>query len=305
MNDLTIFKDIQSLQLLNYEKNDFEENAAASTGTIAGMPILHIDGKSFTLVIDGEKIAIGASIQGVIVGVGAIAKRFYKNTFTGEELSAPDCASANGITPDSAIAESICDKCAMCPNNAWGSKASLTGKHAKACKDYRRIVIHIPTDNATSSSLYRLDVPAASLKPLSAYSNRLSTAGIPLSAVRTKIGFDIDAIFPKLTFDAVLTLNAETYEKIKMIKQAPEIQKALTFEIGFASIANEEAPSSEPRAEKETLKKQIKTKKNEEVEKTNTLTFRTGVNPVEESTAEADGIEQEMDAIIKRLNKAQ
>lgn len=88
--------------------------------------------------------------------------------------SAPDCSSADGMTG------SKFGDCASCEKNQFGSARKGSGKD---CKETRSVFLLQP-DGALPTVV---SVPPSSLKPLKSYLMRLTSAGVPLNAVVTRI----------------------------------------------------------------------------------------------------------------------
>lgn len=227
MTDLTIFKKNMPLPDFTNEECNL---VSISSGMTGGVKFIRLDGKQFILVDGGVKTPLNKShLMGIIVNAGKISKRYYKNKYTGKDTHAPDCSSANGETPDKAIAKPVCDNCETCPKNAWGSKEGYTGKKAKACQEYRRVAFCI-TDKEGKHQIYRLDVPAGSLNNLRAYGTKLSLAGVPVPAVMTKITFDANAPYQQLAFDACQVFTKEVFEGYMQLGQSADVLDLLTME---------------------------------------------------------------------------
>ena len=231
MTELTIFKNGTSLPT-NFSEDDFAINKSMASNSISLTPMIKLDGKTFILVHNGEKEQLGLFINGIIVGDSPESRRYYKAEYTGsdEDAKAPDCASINGLIPDKAIAQPVCESCAVCPNAAYGSKINARGKKTCACTKYKRLVIYIPPKNDSAPKFFRLDVPLMSLKSCAEYSAALFAKDVPVSAVITRFAFDTKETYPRLTFDAMQVFTLEQFANIRVILKDPEIQKILTAE---------------------------------------------------------------------------
>lgn len=257
MTDLTIFKKNMPLPDFTSEECNL---VSISSGMTGGVKFIRLDGKQFTLVDGGVKTPLNKSqLMGVIVNAGKISKRYYKNKYTGKDTHAPDCSSANGETPDKAIAKPVCDNCETCPKNAWGSKEGYTGKKAKACQEYRRVAFCI-TDKEGKHQIYRLDVPAGSLNNLRAYGTKLSLAGVPVPAVMTKITFDANAPYQQLAFDACQVFTKEVFEEYMQLGQSADVLDLLTMEasaevdVDLEETESDAEESSDAITKKKTIK---------------------------------------------------
>lgn len=259
MNELTIFKN-GTTQLPTYDVEDCKQ-FSVSSGMSGGMKFIRLDGKEFVRVDGGVKTPIGKTISGVIVNAGALSKRYYAKTFTGENTHAPDCASACGEKPDAGITDPVCDNCETCPKNAWGSKAGFTGKKAKACQEYRRVIICF-TDKEGDHTLYRLDVPAASLNNLRVYGETLTMNRLPMQAVLTRISFDATATYQRLKFDALKAFPKKLFAEYNNIGQSEEALNMLTMQSSSEVDEVDEADDYEEEEENDVESpKPVKKKK--------------------------------------------
>ena len=198
--------------------------AHAGTG---GFPVISIKGKVFAIVRDGERKILpnpkdpdsaATSIDVVMVKVNkGTSKVFYAKGYTEGENAKPDCYSNTGDKPDASIEKPQSKQCATCQHNQWGSKIGEGGGKGKACQDSVRMAIAAP-DMINDPFLLR--VPAASIRALGEYGDMLKKRGVGYTMVLTKIGFDIEAPTPKLTFKPVGMIDD------KMFAQVQEMQKA-------------------------------------------------------------------------------
>lgn len=162
---------------------------------------ISIKGGRFRIVEgSAETVLDSNTLEVVIVGANPhITKTWYLKPWTPDaDASAPDCFSFNGTTPDASSSNPQSDLCAQCPQNAWGSRITPQGKDIKACADQKTLAIVAADD--PEGTIFQLQVTPAALAGLSKYHKELSMRGIPAEIVRTKISFDTDASFPKLTF---------------------------------------------------------------------------------------------------------
>jgi hypothetical protein len=227
MSQLSIYK--KGMNLPTYKSEDCKL-VSVSSGMASGIKFIRLDGKQFVIVDGGVKTPINShQLVGVIVNAGPISKRYYKKKYTGKDTHAPDCASADGEVPDAAIIDPECKKCETCPKNAWGSREGYTGKKAKACQEYRRLAFCI-TDEEGNHSIYRIDVPAASLNNLRIYGSMLEMHKKPIPAVMTKITFDPDASYQRLKFDACEVFPQEQFDEYKTLGQSSEVINLLNMQ---------------------------------------------------------------------------
>ena len=185
--------------------------------------------KEETLLTNEEGDPV-ATIQAVLLKANpAISKNYYVKGFNDDSADAPDCFSIDGEKPDVGVAEPVSPKCSICPMNAFGSRITDNGKKAKACADNRRMAI-VPAQDIENELLdgpMLLRVPATSLADLQLYGKLMKDKGFPYQAVVTKIGFDPEVSYPKLTFRAVRALTDEEADQVLEQMANPKIEAIL------------------------------------------------------------------------------
>jgi hypothetical protein len=222
MNAVAIFQDQAASTELAPE---FHEMMQAGMGDDLGAGIggnyatLSIRGKTFrvkhqgneTPITDSNGDAVG-SLEAVIVKANPyLTKQFYENAYSEGDNAAPVCFSIDGKSPSPAVEAPQHTNCAMCPQNRFGSRVTEAGTKVKACQDNKKLAIVPLADlkNAVYGGPMLFRVPASALKDLLAFNNKLSAAGYPYNAVAVRIGFDLDASYPKPTFKPIRVLNSE------------------------------------------------------------------------------------------------
>jgi hypothetical protein len=172
---------------------------------------------------DAETVLQSTTIDVVIVGSNPrLSKTFYAKAWDpNAEATAPDCSSMDGVAPDSNATAPQNDLCATCPHNAWGSKKGPQGQDLKACSDSKRIAVVSADD--PSGPIYLMLVTPAALKDLNQYQKDLSHRGIAPELVRTRIGFDTNASFPKIKFGFGGWLNEEEIAAVDEVLTNPSI----------------------------------------------------------------------------------
>ena len=205
---------------------------ALAGGISAGesTPRISLKGARFRIVEGGtETVLDTTTIEVVIVGANPrLSKAWYSKAWDANaEASAPDCFSLDGVGPDKSSTNPQNDLCASCPQNAWGSKTSPTGAQIKACSDKKRLAVVAADD--PSGPVYLLEVTPAALKSLNDYQKELSVRGIAAEIVRTKLGFDTNASFPKLIFGFGGFLDEDTMIAVDSLFGSDSV-KAITGE---------------------------------------------------------------------------
>jgi hypothetical protein len=211
-----------------------QNNEDLIAGAEGGFGVVSIKGSKWRIKFGGEDQPITdsegemvPSIPVVLIKASAhISKVYYSKQFEEGVDQAPDCMSIDGTVPDAGVPFPQADQCSACPHNVWGSKITESGKKSKACADSRRMAI-VPAAvkkadadpevllNESYGGPMLLRVPPASLQDLAKYGRELiNKHNMSYAAVVTRIGFDPDAAYPKLTFKALRPLTDEEKEVV-------------------------------------------------------------------------------------------
>lgn len=239
----------------------FEEMAPnaddLSAGVSGGFAVMSFRGSKWRVKYQGEEHPLLnsdgdpiASLEVVIVRANPhITKNYYKEGYSEGAAEAPDCFSLDGLRPDIGSKLPQSPTCARCPQNVFGSRITPAGKKAKACQDNRRMAIVPINDlkNETFGGLMLLRIPAASLADLALMGKNLKARGFPYNAVSVKIGFDMQASFPKLTFKPVRPLTDEEAVEIKALLSDEKLERILAEAV---ELTPAEVASTTPPAEK-------------------------------------------------------
>lgn len=242
----------------HFKKRTGSLNAEALSGLGGGgYPVISIKGKVFAVVKGGERTVLpnpkdpdspATSIDAVIVRMNAgTAKVFYLKGYDPEssEKQKPDCYSNDGVSPaaDSPAAQS--KKCATCAHNQFGSARQGKGK---ACADSKRLAI-ATADQINEPMLVR--VPPASLQGLREFLKTLDNRGADYNQVLTKIGFDMDAESPKLTFKPVGILDDKTYAQVTEMMDTDLVRDITGGNLSAVheSLAEADVKETAPKAE--------------------------------------------------------
>lgn len=239
------------------------DDLTAHAGT--GFPIISIKGKVFAVVRDGERNVLpnpkdpdspATSIEVVLVKANkGTSKVFYAKGYQeGSENTKPDCFSNEGVKPDASVAAPQAKTCALCPHSQWGSKIGDNGGKGKACQDSVRMAIATPE---MINDPYLLRVPPASIKSLGEYGKMLAKRGVGYNMVVTRIGFDMEAPTPKLTFRPTGLLDDATFGKVQEAIASDTVRSILGGMAAAEAAEAEEAelpvytaPAAEPVVEK-------------------------------------------------------
>jgi len=239
------------------------QSIASGISSGQSFPRISIKGARFRIVEDGtETVLDTTSLDVVIVGANPkLSKTFYAKAWDKDaEPTAPDCFSLDGVRPHPESEGPQNDVCASCQHNAWGSKTGPQGQQLKACTDQKRLAVVAADD--PEGPVYLLQVTPAALKGLNSYHKELSVRGIPAEVVKTKIGFDTDASFPKLKFGFGGFLDEGTYAAVEPLfgaenvleitgEKQPEAAAAPSTPRKAAVKVSKPEPEPEPEVEEE------------------------------------------------------
>jgi hypothetical protein len=229
-----------------------------SGGIVSGFPLISFRGKTWRVRKGGEESnyvdADGDAVQSIEVVILRAnprpSKLYYDKAYVEGDATPPKCWSADGIKPDKGVPEPQSKTCQSCPHNEWGSKITPQGTKTRACSDSRRLAVaflHEIEEKGEDAHKLLLRVPAASLNPLKDYAEKvLAPKGALYFAVVTKIGFDVNAQFPKLTFKALRFLTDEEAEVVVKLREDEEVHRILAESIELAeAVKVEEAGDDE------------------------------------------------------------
>jgi hypothetical protein len=163
---------------------------------------------------DGETVP---SIEVVLLKASkAVSKLYYDKPYVDGTNESPTCYSADGVAPDAGVPNPQATSCAVCKWSQWGSKITEAGKKAKACSDHRRVAV-VPSGDLANEGFggpMLLRVPPASLADLAVFGQKVAAKGFPYNAIITRLGFDPQASYPKLTFKAVRPLTEDELAEV-------------------------------------------------------------------------------------------
>ena len=225
---------------------DLNELAGDLTdGVSSGYGILSIRGSKFRVKKGGEERPVlgpngdpVGSLEVVLLKANkGVSKVYYVGTFEEGSHEAPDCSSINGVTPDANVPNPQAASCAGCPQNAWGSRMTDSGKKAKACSDSRRVAVvpanDIPNDIDEGALLLR--IPPASLQDLVRYGRLMQQKGFAYNAIATRLGFDLETAYPKLTFKPIRALDEAERQQVTDHFNGEVVNRILTDSAGDAA----------------------------------------------------------------------
>lgn len=234
-----------------------------SSGVAGGFAILSFRGSKWRIKSSGDETLVinedgeaKPSVELIFLKASPdISKVYYDHKYVEGSDDPPTCMSVSGIIPDADSGTPQAPSCAACPHNQWGSRMTDDGRKAKACQDSRRIAV-VPMgdiDNEQYGGPMLLRVPAASLNDLKSYGVGMKNKGFAYNTIVSRVGFDPDASYPKLTFkpvrqitddEAVLLANHYQGDVIESILTQADENKALRKQDVVAPIKAPEKPAA-------------------------------------------------------------
>lgn len=223
-------------------QEEFDEFAG---GVTSSFPIITYRGRVWRMKKGGEEVIYLNEQNEAVQSIEVVflksnpmpSKIHYEDKYTEGDSGPPRCWSAGGIKPDANVQNPIHPVCATCPMNVWGSKVTDAGKPARACSDVRRTAVAFAwqlaevqagTRSPTDVEVFLLRVPPASLNPLKDYAEQtLKPKGIAPYMLVTRIGFDNEVAYPKLTFKAFRFLDDQEFALASTLRNGTETARIL------------------------------------------------------------------------------
>lgn len=238
---------------------ELQVNANDASGLIitgGGFPNkVSIKGKMFTFFENGNQVTqlpMGQPLLAVIVAYNppnaGFTKAWYQGSYVeGGEDNAPDCASANGVYPDTHIESPQAAACASCPKNQWGSGTDQNGQptRGKACRDGKTLYVVAP-DEIGHGNVYALQIPPSSFKPLTHLAQQFARNNAPIYAGVVQITFDPNAAHPLLQFAVHSRLDVDSVMAAKARAESSEIQAELERSVVPTNAALQPPAAQQP-----------------------------------------------------------
>ena len=230
-------------------------NDEMSTGVSGSFGIISYKGKAWklklgeeeTYVLDAQNQPV-PSIEVILVAANPrLSRIYYEGDYIEGSNASPDCYSMDGLVPDPGISNPVSPQCATCPKQEWGSKITDEGKRSKACQDNRRVAVVFPHDlqaNGQDANVFLLRVPPASLQALKAYSDKVGKKGYNVFNLQTRIGFELEAAYPKFTFAVTAVISDNTMAENVMALRESEVVQVITAK----GVELEQAPPTQAAA---------------------------------------------------------
>ena len=164
MSELALFKNGIPEYLRNAEADDATKALAGNKPTktgVSSMKRISIKAGVFRMIVDGKEIAQNEDrAMPIIIAAAAPydARTYYSKPFVeGQAVSAPDCWSNDGKTPDPKAENAQAARCIDCKQNIAGSGQG----NSRACKYSRRLAVLL--ENDPKADVHQLTLPSNSL----------------------------------------------------------------------------------------------------------------------------------------------
>lgn len=233
MSDLALFNQNLPTHLRTAE---LDETTKALMGGGGGSKRISIEGGVWRMLVNGKEVAQNEDRAMNVVIVAAaqkISRIFYAGTYKKGVVSAPDCWSADGETPDAKAKSPQGKSCATCPQNIKGSGQG----DSRACRFQQRLAVVL--ENDVGGDVYQLALPSTSIFgagengkwPLQTYAKMIASKGAPITSVVTEMRFDTSSSTPKLTFKPVRFLETDEFQTALDQGKSPAAISAITMTV--------------------------------------------------------------------------
>lgn len=233
MSDLALFN--QNLPS-HLRAAELDETTKALMGGGGGSKRISIEGGVWRMLVNGKEVAQNEDRAMNVVIVAAaqkISRIFYAGTYKKGVVSAPDCWSADGETPDAKAKSPQGKSCATCPQNIKGSGQG----DSRACRFQQRLAVVL--ENDIGGDVYQLALPSTSIFgagengkwPLQTYAKMIASKGAPITSVVTEMRFDTSSSTPKLTFKPVRFLETNEFQTALDQGKSPAAISAITMTV--------------------------------------------------------------------------
>lgn len=250
MSEITLFKDAVPAHIKARQLDDVTSSLAGGSG----VKRISIRGGVFRLMDGGQEIAVreDRALNMVVVNAAPnISRTFYEGTYEEGKTAAPDCWSADGVTPASDAVNPQASACADCPQNIKGSGAG----DSRACRFSQRLAIVL--DNDINGDVYQLTLPAQSIfgkpendrMPMQSYAKYLKAQRTPITAVVTEARFDTKSATPRLTFKPIRWLEENEIDGAIAQSKSPAALQAITMTVAQVDKVEDAAPAPKAKAE--------------------------------------------------------
>lgn len=250
MSAVSLFNNNQNVDLSYLKNLGVDATTQALAGSVQGRSI-SIRGGVFRMIVAGQEVAKHPDRHLNVIVVAAaphISRAYYEGTYQEGVNVPPTCWSEDGQKPASNCPSKMNATCAGCLKDVKGSGQN----GSKACRYNQRIAVVLASD--PEGEVFRLQLAATSLfgkgddahMPLQQYTRKLTGHGLPISAVVTRMEFDLDSTSPKLVFSAERPLTEREYQIVVRQGQSEEAQSAINTAINISNRQPEQAALAAP-----------------------------------------------------------
>ena len=224
--------------------------AAGNTGkriSIKGGVFRLIDGGKELAAIDERHLDVV-----IIKAAPEVSRQFYAAAYNADTVSAPDCTSNDGKTPDASSKNKQAETCMACAQNQAGSGQG----NSRACRYLQRMAVVLAND--MDGSVMQLTLPATSIfgkeqgdkRALQAYARYLAAQNPPVNPeqIVTRMKFDTTSEAPKLLFAATRWLTDDEYDSISASGASAPAAAPLQLTGKAPAVVEEDAPAPKPKA---------------------------------------------------------
>lgn len=216
-----------------------EDDVFSMGATGPRLPRLGIKGKVWHWTgLDGETSAVvdpetGDPVSSLYVALAdsrkATSRHYYTSAYEPDTKTPAACFSLDGIKPHEKSPDPQATSCAMCPQNAVGSKVSDQGKKMRACGMKKDIVVvavsrkgDVILDENGLPQPARLSLPAVSAFNLDRLVKdwKAKTGGrVSVRAIVIKISFNVESAFPEVTFTPIGLLTDDALAAMNDVRE--------------------------------------------------------------------------------------
>lgn len=211
----------------------------------------------FRLVVAGqEELVLKEDYLDVVI-IGAspgVSRMWYSGKYQVGSKEAPKCFSIDGIKPESSSREVQSTTCALCKQNEKGSAANGEGR---ACSFFKRLAVttmdlqRVFKLECKSKSIFGEGDPAHNLFKLGEYGRKLSTRGIDVAHLVTRLSFDPNASVPELMFTPLRYLEPDEASRVQDLITSDETKQVLEITVASIDLSGETSIEDAAPAEAE------------------------------------------------------
>lgn len=197
-------KEIANIHAQLQAEQDAIKNQVSGIG---GEGLQRITAKNRTFIFPDGGLQVKNNLD-VVILASAFAYQYYDTAYDPKatEKSPPVCAAvgltAHDLRPSPGSPKKQAETCALCPQNQFGSGVG----DAKACQNRIQLAVQI-AEHGPDSNIFVVSVSPSALKNWRSYATALTERNhVPVQVV-TRLGFDPNVEYVRLTFAAVSKLD--------------------------------------------------------------------------------------------------